>query len=141
MLKDRQASQPPVRPSAAASRGKKKNPPSNNHAAAQPKSHPPIGTTSRTQWSKTEEVVIFGDAIKEWDAHGPSTLRPNGKRMSMALFAQLVGVKKKTFEKYAHSDPKKRRTVGKSACRPSIISKENSEFMRDVAIRADRANN
>ena len=61
--------------------------------------------------------------------------------MSMALFAQSVGIKKKTFEKYVHSDPNKRCTIGKSACRPSIISRENSDFMRDVAIRADRANN
>ena len=59
----------------------------------------------------------------------------------MALFAQSVGIKKKTFEKYLHSDPKKRRNVGKSACCPTIISKENSDFMRDVTIRADRANN
>ena len=50
------------------------------------------------------------------------------------------GVTPNAFYKYVDPDPKERRKLGSQVGRKSNVSKENSEFLVQHTIRADRAN-
>jgi hypothetical protein len=54
--------------------------------------------------------------------------------------ARTNQVNPSTFKKYIYNDPAKRRKLGGHAGRPSVVSKENSQFLMEHTIRADCAN-
>ena len=127
------------RRSARRAAGKRKDPPSEVCIDDEP--HPHVIKKPRIQWSAPERAKALAAAVLEWDERGPATLRDDGTNMSLAHFAQAKGISEHLFQKYAHTDKKKRRTIGKASHRPTVVTTENSEFIRDIAIRADRANN
>ena len=55
-------------------------------------------------------------------------------------FAKSRGINPHSFQKYAHNDLSKRRTIGSKAGKPSIVTDGNAEFVIQHTIYADRAN-
>ena len=77
----------------------------------------------------------MGEAVGEWDRIKILPNRPTKK-----AFAKSRGINPHSFQKYAHNDLSKRRTIGSKAGKPSIVTDDNAEFVIQHAIRADRAN-
>ena len=81
--------------------------------------------------------------MNEWDGlpwDGYRNLHPTHGKISKNDFAKLKGYKPKLFDKYACNDKSKRRKIGGSVGRPTVVTDETSDFMAAVIIRADRAN-
>ena len=86
--------------------------------------HPHVIKKPRIQWSAPERAKALAAAVLEWDERGPATLRDDGTNMSLGHFAQVKGINEHLFQKYAHADKKKRRTIGKGSHRPTIVTTE-----------------
>jgi hypothetical protein len=65
----------------------------------------------------------------------------NGKKHGLVQFFNIFGIPFDTFRKYyVQPDPDKRREVGKSAGRPSLLTKGNQGFILDALALLDIAN-
>jgi hypothetical protein len=76
-------------------------------------------------------------AVEEWDAWD---VVAQGKKPSKAGFARKKGLIPDTFKKYAHDVPSKRRKLGASVGRTSLVPEDKSQFFMELTVRADRAN-
>jgi hypothetical protein len=86
----------------------------------------------RKNWSKDPALA---EAVKlYWSS------RADGKPRTVQQIAREAGIPPGTLGNYINSDPTKRRKLGGQVGRKSILTEENSEFLCQVAIRADRAN-
>lgn len=90
------------------------------------------GGAKRKDWSKDptlEEAVKFFDNSRGED-----------KPLSANKVAAKFNLPPSTFKRYVSIDKSKRLKIGTKVGRKSILSEENSQFLCQVAIRADRAN-
>ena len=63
-----------------------------------------------------------------------------GERWQKTKVARKFGLETRTFANYVHDDPKKRMHVGCKPGRPSIVSKEDHEFIVETTVTGDRGN-
>ena len=66
--------------------------------------------------------------------------REDEKPWTVKQIARDAGIPPGTLGNYINSDPTKRRQLGGQVDPKSLLTNENSEFLCQVAIRADRAN-
>ena len=84
------------------------------------------------------------DAVEEWDSLPWDTKNvlkkphPSFGLVSMTAFAKKKGIPHFTFHKYASNT--ERREIGGKVGRKSIVREENSKFIAQTIVRADRAN-
>ena len=62
------------------------------------------------------------------------------KPLSLLKFAHSKGISPYTFQNYVCKDEVKRRKVDVQAGRKSIVSANNTDFLADVFVRTDQAN-
>lgn len=96
------------------------------------KSNPANRGAKRKDWSTDptmEEAVKFFDNTRGED-----------KPLSANRVAAKFKIPPSTFKHYVCRDKSKRLKIGSKVGRKTILSEENSEFLCQVAIRADRAN-
>ena len=79
-------------------------------------------------------------AIKERYGKGPATKDSQGKPLSLFKFAHSKGIFPYTFQNYACKYEAKRRNVGVQDGQKAIVSANNTAFLADIVVRADRAN-
>ena len=95
--------------------------------------------TIRNNWSKNNTNDLE-KVIKEWEGKGPATKDTQGKPLSLFKFAHSKRILPYTFQKYAFKDKEKRLKVVVQDRRKSIVSTNNTDFLSDMVVRADRAN-
>jgi hypothetical protein len=93
-----------------------------------------------TNYNSGEGLEKLTAAINEWNAGNGRALDSNGEKCGLVQFSNMFGIPFDTFRKYVHPDPEKRREVGNSAGRPSLLTKGNQGFILDALARLDRAN-
>ena len=127
------------RPKGPAAPRKKKNKPAAKKAA-QPKPPPakqaPAKTT-RTNWGSGENLKRMRAAVEGWDNNSEQKREAEG---DMKRYAALVDIPYKTFQKYAKTDKSKRRKLGGSVGRPSLVDKQTAQTVVDTVRRRDRGN-
>ena len=79
------------------------------------------------------------DYVLQWDEFRP-TNRISGEPYSINDFAKLKGIPPKSFYNYARPDNSKSHAMVAQQGNPSLISQHNSEFICQIAQRADSAN-
>ena len=108
--------------------------------AAKPKPPPakqaPAKTT-RTGWGTGENLKRMRAAVEGWDNNSEQKREAEG---DMKRYAALVEIPYKTFQKYACTDKSKRRKLGGSVGRPSLVDKETAQTVVDTVRRRDRGN-
>ena len=95
-----------------------------------------------TDWSSPENHAKLKTAVEDWLNNARSTYddRDPNKKLSLRAFASKMDIPESTLRAYIHTDPKQRKPLGaKSGC-PSVVNPEVSNFVAQVAVRADRAN-
>ena len=108
--------------------------------AAKPKPPPakqaPAKTT-RTNWGSGENLKRMRAAVEGWDNNSEQKREAEG---DMKRYAALVDIPYKTFQKYAKTDKSKRRKLGGSVGRPSLVDKQTAQTVVDTVRRRDRGN-
>jgi hypothetical protein len=94
---------------------------------------------ARANYSSGEALKKLTTAVNEWNAGTGRALDSNGEKRGLVEFSNLFDIPFNTFRKYVHPDPEKRREVGKSLGRPSLLTKGNQGFISDALARLDRA--
>jgi hypothetical protein len=95
---------------------------------------------ARANYGSGEGLEKLTAAVTEWNAGTGRALDSNGEKRGLVQFSNVVGIPLDTFRKYVHPDPEKRREVGKSVGRPSLLTTGDQRFISDVLARLDRAN-
>jgi hypothetical protein len=100
---------------------------------------PPI-KNKRTNYSKGSLLKRLTQAVHDWDKVTGNRLDSNGEAVGIDMFASIVGIPRKTLEKYVHEDRNKRRKLGFFVGRAPALNEKDSNFAADVLCRADRGN-
>ena len=95
---------------------------------------------ARANYSSGEALENLTAAVNEWNAGTGRALDSNGEKHGLVQFSNIFGIPFDTFRKHVHPDPEKRREVGKSVGRPSLLTKGNQGFIADALACLDRAN-
>jgi hypothetical protein len=90
----------------------------------------------RKNWSKGENLVKVGAAVKEWDAKSERCT----KTTTTAEFAAMVGIPVGTLKPYIRVDVSKRQKIGQGMGTKALLKPDESAFIVDVVRRADRGN-
>ena len=93
-----------------------------------------VAVAKRANHSLNDNMKI---AVEEWDAWD---VVAQGKKPSKAGFARKKRLAPHTFKFYVHDDKSKRRKLGASVGRTSLIPEDESQFFMEHTVRADRAN-
>jgi hypothetical protein len=94
---------------------------------------------AQANYSPGEALEKLTTAVNEWNAGTGRALDSNGEKRGLVKFSNLFGIPFDTFRKYVHPDPEKRREVGRSSGRPSLLTKGNQGFILDALACLDRA--
>ena len=93
----------------------------------------------RTNWSKAANLARLTKALDDW-RNKTGSLLSDMPEMSLHSFARCVGITKSLLHGYLHSDPTKRKSLGASVGRHSLITPQVQEFVVHVLRRRDRGN-
>ena len=94
----------------------------------------PPGPKPRKKYAPPDPAILT-EAVAYYDQK-----KAEGDPQKKAAVAKKFGLERKTFSLYAHDDPNKRMTIGSKPGRPSNVSAEDREFLVQVTVRADKAN-
>lgn len=122
------AAAPKKKKQAAAKTAAKPKPPPARQAPAK---------TTRTDWGKGENLKRMRAAVEGWDNNSEQKREAEG---DMKRYAALVEIPYKTFQKYARTDKSKRRKLGGSVGRPSLVDEQTAQTIVDTVRRRDRGN-
>ena len=79
--------------------------------------------------------------MEDWDNKtGEHLQEDENKEMSLQVYCSLIDIPYPTFKKYVCADKDKRRVIGCSVGKPSVLDDETQVFATDVIRRKDRAN-
>jgi hypothetical protein len=95
---------------------------------------------AQANYSSGEALKKLTTDLNEWNAGTGRALDSNGEKRGLVEFSNLFGIPFDAFRKYFHWDPEKRREVGKSSGRPSLLTKGNQGVISDALARLDRTN-
>ena len=119
------------RPKGPAAPRKKKNKPAAKKAA-QPKPPPakqaPAKTT-RTNWGSGENLKRMRAAVEGWDNNSEQKREAEG---DIKRYAALVEIPLDTFKKYVCADKSKRRKLGASAGKLSLVDEQTAQTIVDT---------
>lgn len=93
---------------------------------------------ARVDWSRGENLEKLRKAVNEYLNKTGTYLAEQS--MTLQRFSQLVQIPHETLRKYVCTDPAKRRVLGCSSGRKSLISSSVQEFSVDMIRRKDRGN-
>jgi hypothetical protein len=82
-----------------------------------------------------DDVNNIANAVAFYEQH-----KQAGDPWKKSAVAKRFNIAPRTFSNYVHEDPTKRIAIGARVGRQSIVSDEDKEFMVQLAVRADRAN-
>jgi hypothetical protein len=106
-------------------------------AAKAPVDKPKKLKLTRAYWSKGEGLKKMTDAIADWE---PELQKPEDKRMSLHLFAEVHNIPYTTLQTHITTDDSKRIKLGSGVGAKRIIDLSTTDVIVDVLVRKDRAN-
>ena len=106
-------------------------------AAKAPVDKPKKLKLTRAYWSKGEGLRKMTDAIADWK---PELQKPEDKRMSLHLFAEVYNIPYTTLQTHITTDDSKRIKLGSGVGVKRIIDLSSTDIIVDVLVRKDRAN-
>lgn len=115
-----------------------------NKAPSKKKPYEPSSTSppTTTDWTLPENAAKLKPAVEGWLNKDKSTYddRDPNKKLSFRRYASKMGIPESTLRAYTHKDPNKRKSLGAKPGRPSVVKSEVSDFVAQLAVRSDRAN-
>lgn len=120
-------------------RGKERNKAPSKKKPSEPSSTAPKKTTD---WSSPENAAKLKRAVEGWLTKDRSTYddRDPNLKLSLRTYAFKMGIPESTLRDYTSKDIKKRKSLGARPGRPSVVESGISDFVAQLAVRADRAN-
>ena len=106
-------------------------------AAKAPVDKPKKLKLTRAYWSKGEGLKKMTDAIADWE---PELQKPEDKRMSLHLFAEVHNIPYTTLQTHITTDDSKRIKLGSGVGAKRIIDLSTTDVIVGVLVRKDRAN-
>ena len=89
----------------------------------------------RTAWNDEEHIMELADAVQTWLDGAPQK-----RGLTLGDWAAECGIPKGTLAPYVTLNTAKRKKIGNTAGRPSLLDPKQQAFVSDVVRRCDRAN-
>jgi hypothetical protein len=94
----------------------------------------------RTNWGVGRAKERMESGVANWLGKTGNTLDDNDKEYPLKQFSCVVNIPYDTLKKYVTEDETKRRSLGKSVGRASLLKHSDQHFLADVLARRDRGN-
>jgi len=79
-------------------------------------------------------------AVNNWEDKTGEALDSNGEELRLRAYSNVVGIPYDTFKKFVPANQEKRREVGKSVGKAPLLKKEDQNFLAELFVRKDHAN-